>query len=70
MSWNPDKQRLYMEIVEKSHKEERERARKLRYDANLDGHIYEGQYFLIEDALGEAYRAGAIDALSRCERIK
>ena len=61
--WSNEAQIRYMKLVEKSHHEEGVMARKLRSDAVLDGCILESQYFLIEDALGEAYRAGAIDAL-------
>jgi len=68
--WTTDKQKIYGQIVEDSHKEERMLAQKLRSDAGLDGCIYESQYFIIEDALGEAFRLGAIKALSLCKDIK
>jgi hypothetical protein len=63
-TWSNKAQLRYMELVQESHKIEREMAQRLRKDAALDGCIYESQYFLIEDALGTAYRRGAIDALA------
>jgi hypothetical protein len=63
MAWTVEKQKKYMVLVEMSHKEGPIRATKLRSDANLDGCIHESQYFLLQDALAEAYRAGAIDAI-------
>lgn len=53
----------HLKAVEASYKYEKGRAKKLRSDAALDGRIMESQYFLIEDAIGEAFRAGAIHAL-------
>ena len=62
--WSVRAQTRYMYLVEKNNNHiQREMGRKLRSDAALDGCITSGQFFLIEDVIGEAYRAGAIDAL-------
>jgi hypothetical protein len=64
MSWDHITQRRYMEIVPKSHPYARIMMTKLVSDTDLQGKLPAHAYFLIEDALAEAYRAGSIDTLA------
>lgn len=60
--WTSATQLRYMRLVEQSRSEGSTRAKKTVSDANLQ--LTSGQHFILEDDLAEAYRAGAIDALS------
>jgi hypothetical protein len=53
--------RKRVKLVSENFAPTREIAKRLRSDANLDGCIHESQYFLIQDALDEAYRLGTIE---------
>lgn len=59
--WSNDAQKRYMTMVPKSHREGRTRATKTASDMGVL--LTSGQFFVLEDDLAEAYRAGVIDTL-------
>jgi hypothetical protein len=63
MTWSVEQQKKYSERVPASHLYAPGRVDKLLKDTNLSGTISSGVHFLMEDAVAEAYRAGAMDSI-------
>lgn len=61
--WSVDRQKRYEKSVQESHTYSRKQTHKLSGDANLGLIVTTGQYFLIQSAIAEAYRAGAMDVI-------